>query len=293
MVLVETKPLINFVSKNFKYKYGDNRSLEMTRGRKYSRVRMIQLTMQGLSQLQIAKELGCDQATVSKALQKLYLFRRGYPTGRPRNDDHYSQMRVNAHRRRKHLTPDIIKLHREGYTVTEIMKVLGSTYRLVSAVLKEHNLDTSQVRGWRIRNIRANCELADQLAEYLESEGPQHVKRLNLSYNFRHHLRSDERFEFIKLWVSLGRWTRDPPRRLASGKGHVRINALAASRDPRIPAFIASQVKWTIDDQHEACSVMKRLHPQIGRGRATEVIEHLGYVYKSRKRVVVVESEVQ
>lgn len=249
----------------------------MTRGRKYSRVRMIQLTMQGLSQPQIAKELDCDQSTVSKSLQQLYLFKRGYPTGRSRD----------THKRRKQITPDILRLYDEGHNMKEIIEALNSTYHLVKGVLHAHNLDTSQARGIGIIHARRFCNMADQLAEYLESHGPQHVRQLGLTNHFRRHLQQDERFELLKLRVGLGRWTKDPPRRLASGKCAVRINAIAASNDSRVPTFIAAQVRWTVDDQHEAASVMKRLRPRIGRNRAVDVIHLLGYRYKRQGKVVV------
>lgn len=249
--------------------------MERGRKREFSHVRMIQLALQGLKQREIAERLGCTQGTVCRGLRHLHLSRKGNRRGGRPTD-------INVHTRRKVVIPVILMLHDQGHNMKEIAEFAGSSQITVKSVLEEHDRETSQRRGLAIATFRRYCEQADQLADYLEAYGPQHLKALRLGRHLYHHITSDDRFRFLKFSIGLGRFSVNRPvRKLARKRCGVPINAIAAMDDPRIPVWLAAQVPWRLEGSGEAAAMMRRLKNRIGREAAAETIIFMGYHYLS------------
>jgi hypothetical protein len=246
----------------------------MKRGRKqrFSRVRMIQLALQGLKQREIAEKLGCTQATVCRGLKQLYI--SGWPERKDR------PMGINVHTRRKFVTPFVLMFHDKGYNMTEIGEEVESATMTVRSILLEHDRDTSQRRGMAIAIHKRHCDEADKLADFLEGYGPQTMDALKLQPNLRRHLKSDDRFTALRFLIKIGRsGVERPVSRIANGRCPVSINALAAAGDPRIPVWLAAYVPWRLRGSGEAGAMMRRLRDHIGREHAATIIELLGHEY--------------
>ena len=244
------------------------------RQKEFSRVRTIQLAMQGLTQREISEKLGCTQGTVCRNLKQLYISPRSHEGKRPEG--------IMVKSRRKFITPFILMLHDQGHNMKEIQEIVGSSPTLVRSVLLKEGRDTSQKRGHAISMHRRYCEQADRLADFLEGYGPQHLKPLRLGRSLHHHIKRDNRFRFLKFSIGLGRFsTSRPVRRLADGRCSVPINGIAATDDPRIPEWLAAQVPWRLRGSGEAAAIMRRLRNRIGREAAAITIVLLGYHYET------------
>lgn len=53
--------------------------------------------------------------------------------------------------------------------------------------------------------------------------------------------------------------------------------------DPRLPAFVASLVPWRISEPKQAQAVFQQLSPELGPDRARQIVQLLGYEYRSAR----------
>ena len=236
---------------------------------------MIQLTLQGKTQSEIAKVMDCNQSTISHALKELSLFRRGQ----------YKRKKLGpraASKRREEITPRVLYLYHYGYPISHIGIELNATTALVKKILTSYNLDVSVSRGRHLGHMLKHIDNVEKIVDFLESYGPQHLKSMKLTPKLMQYLSSDKRIKFIKTKIGFSRFGKNRELgNIGTGRKAILINAIAASDDPRIPSWLASQVPWKIVSTGEASAIMRCLRNTIGREAAAITIEMLGHQYES------------
>ena len=176
----------------------------------------------------------------------------------------------------------IFNMHSKGFSIKSIAKEVGANYQTFLKFCKREELDTSLDR----RAVNRIHLRNDKIFNYLDEHGPTSLRMLSTKlgisqHTFRKFLRVfyDE-VESIDFKVGSRGKARTRRADIYGELSKDRIFILLRG-DPRLIDFVANRIVFEVKSGGDAAIIMHHLSQKLGKERAKEIIEKLGYEYPS------------